>query len=395
MRLAFCFLLLTCCSSCWMLRAYKVRKFELTDHERMPFVTVQKSNAPSSFIDATTAIEYGALKTFVDANLSASLTAAFLIIRNDSVIYEGYFNGFKRESLLPSFSIAKSFVSTLVSIALAEGRIGSLQQPVTDYLPELKKRDHRFTNITLQHLLDMRSGLQFKEGSYGIKDAAIKLGFRPNLLKHSLKVKIKTEPGKAFEYQSINTQLLAIVVERATGKKISAYLQEKLWQPLGAEHNATWNVDSKKHQQEIAFAGLNATARDFAKLGQLYLHKGVWNGQQLLQPSWVRTVNNADSMNKARGYKNQFWSNLAYMYFADSLAAVEYAKDQKLSTAVKKASGKYRVGKRTAAFHAEGILNQYIYINPDKNLVIVRLGRHWYHPNKYPAQFIYELGEEL
>ena len=361
----------------------------------MPFVNIQKSNAPSSFIDATSGTAYKALKTTIDANISRSLTAAFIIIRNDSVIYEGYFNGFKKESLLPSFSVAKSFVSTLVSIALAEGKIGSLQQPVTDYLPELKKRDTRFTNITLQHLLDMRSGLDFEEGSYGLKDEAIKLGFRPNLLKHALKVKIKTDPGKKFEYQSINTQLLAVVVERATGKKISNYLQEKLWQPLGAEHDATWNVDSKKHQQEIAFAGLNATARDFAKLGQLYLHNGMWNGQQLLQPSWVKTVNNADSMNKAGGYKNQFWSNLAYRYFEDSLAAVKFKNAESQSTAVRKVSGKYRVGKRTAAFHAEGILNQYIYINPDKNLVIVRLGRYWYHPTKYAAQFIYELGEEL
>ncbi|HVF80337.1 MAG TPA: serine hydrolase, partial [Flavisolibacter sp.] len=194
MRLAFCFLLALCCSSCWMLRAYKVRKFQLTDHERMPFVTIQKADAPSSFIDAATATGYKTLKNFLDTNLSKSLTAAFLVIRNDSIIYEAYFNGFKRESLLPSFSVAKSFVATLVGIAVAEGKIVSLQQPVTDYLPELKKRDNRFVNITLQHLLDMRSGLQFDEGSYGVKDDAIKLGFRPNLLKHALKVKIKTEP---------------------------------------------------------------------------------------------------------------------------------------------------------------------------------------------------------
>ncbi|HVF82146.1 MAG TPA: serine hydrolase, partial [Flavisolibacter sp.] len=221
------------------------------------------------------------------------------------------------------------------------------------------------------------------------------LGFRPNLLKHALKVKIKTEPGKAFEYQSINTELLAIAVERATGKKISAYLQEKLWQPLGAEYNATWNVDSKKHRQEIAFAGLNATARDFAKLGQLYLKNGARNGQQLLQPSWVKMVNNRDSMDKANGYKNQFWSNLSYRYFADSLDAAEYSQKRKHATHVKKVAGRFRVGQRTAAFHAEGILNQYIYINPEKNVVIVRLGRYWYHPGKYPSQFIYELGEEL
>lgn len=383
------------CSSCYLIRAYKVRDFQLTDHERLPSVTVSRSAQPYFFADGTKDEHYRAFRSYLDTSLPQSFTAAFLVIKNDSIIYEKYFNGFTQSSLLPSFSVAKSFVATLVAVALEEGKIRSLQEPVTNYLPELYKKDGRFSKITLQHLLDMKSGLHFNEGSYGLKDDAIKLGFRPNLLKHTLKVTIEKEPGGEFNYQSINTELLALIVERATGKKISAYLQEKLWEPLGAEYGATWNVDSKKHRQEIAFAGLNATARDFAKLGQLYLNNGRWQDKKILDLSWIRTVNNADSMGKAGGYKNQWWSSLSYRYFLDSPAAVSFKNKTPHSTTVRKTSRGYRVGYRTDAFSAEGILNQYIYINPRNKVVIVRLGRFWHHPAMYAEQFVYTVGERL
>jgi CubicO group peptidase (beta-lactamase class C family) len=395
MRWLSCLFLVLNCSSCYLIRAYRVRDFQLTDHQRLPSVIVAKSDRPYYFADGTRNEQYRELGNYLDTTLPKSFTAAFLVIKNDSIIYENYFNGFTQSSLLPSFSVAKSFVATLVSIALAEGRIKSLQEPVTNYLPELYKKDKNFSKITIQHLLDMKSGLLFNEGSYGLKDDAIKLGFRPNLLKHALKVKVEKEPGGKFNYQSINTELLALVVERASGKKISAYLQEKLWQPLGAEYNATWNVDSKKHRQEIAFAGLNAAARDFAKLGKLYLNGGQWRGENILLPLWVQTVNNADSMNRAGGYKNQWWSSLNYRFFADSAAAQSFKNKTPYATSVRKTTRGYRVAYRTDAFSAEGIFNQYIYINPRNNVVIVRLGRFWYHPEMYAEQFVYQIGEQL
>lgn len=345
--------LLLCLSSCYMVRAYRVRDFQLTDHQRMPFVPVQAPAQAQPFIEANGNPAYSGLRQYLDTNLANSLTAAFLVIRNDSIIYERYFNGFTKTSLLPSFSVAKSFVATLVGIAIDEGHIKSVDDPVTRYLPQLVKTDQRYQQITLRHLLDMRSGLQFNEGSYGPKDDAIRLGFRPNLRRHALKVPIEKEPG-SFDYQSINTELLALVVEQATGKKISAYLEEKLWKPLGAEYGATWNVDSKKRKQEIAFAGLNATARDFAKLGQLYLKEGKWNGKQLINPSWIKEVTEAG---KGLPYKNQWWLN--------------------------------------GTPHATGILNQYIYFYPASKTVIVRLGRFWKHPSKRPESFIHELGRRL
>jgi CubicO group peptidase (beta-lactamase class C family) len=395
MRGVFIFILLCSLSSCYVFRAYKVRKFRLNDHERIPSVVIQKPDAPDTFLNASSLSQYSDLENFLDTTLKNTRTAAFLVIRNDSIIYERYFDGFKKESLLPSFSVAKSFVGTLVGIAVDEGKIKSTAEPITNYLPELLKRDKAFGNITIQHLMDMRSGIRFREGYYNLKDDAIKLGFRSNILKHSLKLVIEQEPGKEFQYRSINTQLLALILERATGNKVSAYLQEKIWQPLGAEYNATWNVDSKRHKQEIAFAGLNATARDFAKLGQLYLQHGKWKERQIVGEDLIATVASKDSMESFNGYKNQWWGRYTYQYYDDSLQAFSYKQQTAYSSSVRLVRGRYRVGYRSGAFSAQGIFNQVIYVSPANNVVIVRLGRFWRHPAVGAEQFIYTLGAGL
>jgi CubicO group peptidase (beta-lactamase class C family) len=395
MRWLLTFILLSSLSSCYVFRAYKVRKFRLGDHERLPSVIIHKPGTPTPFADASSLPEYTDLKTFLDTNLKNSRTAAFLVIRNDSIIYEHYFNGFKQSSLLPSFSVAKSFVGTLVNIAVNEGRIKSTAEPITNYLPELLKRDKAFANITIQHLMDMRSGIKFREGYYNLQDDAIKLGFRRNILKYTLRLSIEQEPGKQFQYRSINTQLLALILERATGEKVSGYLEDKLWKPLGAEYNATWNVDSKKRAQEIGFAGLNATARDFAKLGQLYLQSGNWQGKQLINENVVATVANKDTMELYRGYKNQWWGRYTYRYYDDSLEATSYKRQSAYTSSVRNVRGRYRVGYRSGSFSAQGVFNQMIYVNPLNNVVIVRLGQFWRHPVLNADQFIYSLGARL
>src|SRR5215203_1953555 len=146
-------------SSCWMLRAYKVRNLKLTDHRKLPSVPIAKSDDPFEFIDAHDKNKYKKVEILADSMISNTETAALLIIRNDSMIYEKYFTGFDNNSLFPSNSMAKSFIGTLVGIALLEGKIKSEDEPITKYLPELGKRDSRFHEITIKHLLDMRSGL--------------------------------------------------------------------------------------------------------------------------------------------------------------------------------------------------------------------------------------------
>jgi CubicO group peptidase (beta-lactamase class C family) len=165
-----------------MARAYKFRKLNLLDHTKLESKIITPSITPMQYVVGLNS--YPQITTWLNENLNNTQTAAFIVIKNDSVEYEKYFTPFTVTTLLPSFSVAKSFVSTLVGIALEEGKIKSLQQPITDYIPELLKNDKRFANITLQNLLDMRSGIKWNENDYGLKDDAIKLGFRPNMMKY-------------------------------------------------------------------------------------------------------------------------------------------------------------------------------------------------------------------
>jgi len=396
MRLFLYLLLLPACSSCYMVRAYKNRKLTLRSHEHLPSRPVQKGDSVFHFAEGAGSPAYAPIQQKLDKELAGTSTAAFLVVRNDSIIYEKYFDGFNQQSLLPSFSVVKSFVATLVGICREEGKIKSLDQPFTDYLPRFLQKDPRFSQITIQHLLDMRSGLNWNEGEYGLKDDAIKMAFRPNITPHVYKVKIREAPGK-FEYQSINTLLLAMVVEKATGKPISQYLQEKIWQPLQMESNATWSSDKRK--REIAYAGLNATARDFAKFGRLYLREGDWQGKQIISRAWVmETTGNGRGV---EGYKNQFWGTSSYTTFPDSLAAAEAGRyavgsSGKVYSYISKEKLKqYYIVNTTPAYYALGILGQYIYINPATHTTIVRLGYFWKHPTYSADGLIRAVSEAL
>lgn len=381
-----------------MIRAYKNRNLTLTSHTHLPFTELKKADSSYHFLESTRTDSYQLLKTNLDKELAGTKTAAFIIIRNDSIIYENYFDGFNQSSLLPSFSVVKSFVGTLTGICFEEGKIKSLQEPITNYLPKFLKKDKRFSQITIQHLLDMRSGLQWKEGNYGLKDDAIKMAFRPDISPYVYKVKVKEPPGH-FQYQSINTLLLAMIIEQATGMHITEYLQQKIWQPLGMETNATWNTDKRK--REIAYAGLNATARDFAKFGDLFLHNGEWGGKRIISQDWIRRTSSLDSMIKWQGYSNQFWASESYSEFNDSLSAasamitIKGNSGQMRNYTTTEGVKKYYISYTASSFYALGILGQYIYINPGNKTVIVRLGHYWNHPKLSLDAFISSVSNEL
>lgn len=392
-KLASYLFLLILLPSCYALRAYKYRKLDLKSHEKMPFVTVVKSETVHNYYEGGNE-NYPEVKAWLDSNLANTYTAAFLVIKNDSIVYEKYFDDYNSNTLLPSFSVMKSYVGTLTGIAAAEGKIKSLSQPITDYLPELVKQDNRFANITIQHLLDMRSGLKWSEGSYNLKDDAIKMGFRPNIAKQIKKIKIATAPTDYFDYKSINTLLLSIIINRATGVPLVKYFEEKLWKPLGATHIATLTTDKKG--LPIAFAGLNANARDFALLGSVYLKGGQLNGNKVLTPDWVNSTTNPDTMYAYQGYKNQIWGRRNYKGFEDSLSATLYydsiTGSRKVIKGSKGSSHNYFVSTPSPIIYAEGILGQFIYVSPEKNMVIVRLGHYYKHP-KYSLQTLLRFTE--
>src|SRR5687767_2886832 len=184
-------LFLLCClcslSSCWLARAYKLRNMQSMDYQKLPLVSLPASGHPLPFISATTGDP--SLQLHLDSMLEATQTAAFLVVRNDSIIYEKYYNGFDSTTLLPSNSMTKSFTGTLAGIALDEGLI-RMDEPITVYLPELETRDPRFKRITIRHLMDMRAGFRYTEGKYALKDPSIRVGLSRNLEKQILKVEI-------------------------------------------------------------------------------------------------------------------------------------------------------------------------------------------------------------
>ncbi|HEU4497485.1 MAG TPA: serine hydrolase [Flavobacterium sp.] len=215
-----------------------------------------------------------------DAYLEKNKTVAFLIIKNDTIQYEKYFRGYDEANIVPSFSMAKSVTSILIGCAIDDGLIKSAEEPVTNYIPELKKNG--FDKVSLRHLLQMTSGIAFNESYVNPFGDAASFYYGTNLRKEIRKMRLKGEPGKQFEYASGSTQLLGLVLERSLkNKTITQYLQEKIWKPLGMEYDASWSTDRKTDGLEKTFCCINARARDFAKIGRLYLNKGNWNGNRL------------------------------------------------------------------------------------------------------------------
>lgn len=272
--------------------------------------------------------------------LEDSKTVAFIIIKNDTIQYETYQNNYDRQDVTTSFSMAKSILSMLVGCAIDEGLIKSVDEPVVNYVPELKNKG--LDLVTIDHLLQMTSGIKFNESYVNPFGDAASFYYGRNLRKQLANMKPKELPGKTFEYKSGDPQLLGLVLERALkDKTITQYLQEKLWTPLGMEYDASWSIDAKENGLEKAFCCINARAIDFAKFGRLYLNKGNWNGTQLVSRSWVDQSTKIDSSNGgAWYYQNQWW-----------------------------------IPTQNGDFLMQGILGQYVYVNPEKNLIIVRVGK--------------------
>ncbi len=377
-------------SSCYAVKAYRFRKFELKDLGKFKATALQKSDHAFRFYHSD---ESGfPLKSYLDSNLQNSLTYGFLVIRNDSILYEKYFGDVDSSDILPSFSVAKSFVGTLAQIAHQEGKIRSLQDPVTQYLPWLSKSDKAWNKVTVQNVLDMRTGVKSDETYNSPFSDVIQLGFTRNLMARLKKIKIDS-PSKHFVYKSVNTHLLGAIVESATGEKLAGYLQKKLWLPMGMESDAAWQTDAKGTVR--AFCCLNATLKDFAKLGRLYLNNGNWNGKQILSKDWVQTILNTDTMRVYQGYKNHWWSSRNIKRFGDSLQAIQFIASQKESWYLGKGmrNGKtyFSAYNNLPAVFAQGMLGQFIYVNPGKKLIIVRMGHNWKHKEFYAQRFIENL----
>lgn len=261
-------------------------------------------------------------------------TVAFLIIKNDSILYEKYAENYGPDSKTNSFSMAKSVVTALLGKAIADGYIKDLEQPVADFFPQFDPR------LTVGDLASMASGLNWDEDYYSPFSMTARAYFDANIRDQILQLEVTDPPGEEFEYLSGNTQLLAMVLEKATGTTLSQYLSESFWKPLGMEKDALWQLDSEESGMEKAYCCIASNARDFARFGKLYKNFGKWNGKQLLDSAYV-AKSIRPRFEEAPQYGYGFW--------------LETFNGKKV-------------------FYMRGILGQYVISIPEDDLIIVRLG---------------------
>ncbi len=270
-------------------------------------------------------------------------TVAFLVLKNDSVKYEEYWDGFSDSSHSNSFSMGKTIVSILTGIAIDERKIKSVDEPIGDFLPQFAKGAN--AKVTIKNLLTMSSGINFDENYVNPLAYPAAAYYGEDLKKLTYNYQVTEEPGKVWSYLSGNTELLSFIVAKATGKSISEYASEKLWKPMGANHTAYWSLDHEGGVEK-GYCCFNSNARDFARFGNLYLHEGNWRGKQLVSKDFVRQSTTPADLIDDTGEKNTkygyCWWLLTY--------------------------------KGHAIYYMRGILGQYVFVIPDKNMVVVRLG---------------------
>jgi CubicO group peptidase (beta-lactamase class C family) len=289
-----------------------------------------------------TASEHTRYRSF-DELLAAQHTRAFLVIHDDVIVYERYFHGFSAASELPAFSMSKTFAAVLVGRAVNQGLLPSLQDSVTDYIPELARK-RRYGEITLERLLRMTSGIDFHEESL----SGAQFYYATNLRDLMYSYDVEKKPGAHYQYGSINVQLLWDVLHRRLGKEtVAHYFEQQVWGPLGAERVASWSLDSRSSGVEKFFGGFNATLRDYARLGLLFLHRGTLAGRPILPRAWVD-----------------------HALSPDPVAGLVHTTDGW----VRRGMYQWFLMKDGRGYFAKGYRGQYLFVAPEEHVVVVRFG---------------------
>jgi len=276
-----------------------------------------------------------------------------IVLHKNEMVYENYWLGNNENKRHISWSVAKSFISALVGIAYEEGLIDSLDDPVTKYLNDFKETG--YDGVTIKDILQMSSGVLFNE-DYADYDSDINRFGRAVATGTSMRDFSKTltrerEPGTYMHYVSINTQVLGFLLQEVTNKSISQYLYDKIWNPLGMEDSAYFILDDVK--DEFALGGLNATLRDYAKFGLLYLQNGRWNDNQIISKQWIEDSHSTDGIHLVPGERETSsnpWG-YGYQWWVPGFPDTDYT--------------------------ASGVYNQYIYIDPLSEIVIAKTSSNY------------------
>ena len=255
----------------------------IDDYKYFDNEIINTSN-PKDWILHTNYNNYKEDSSFEEFN-SEMETSAFLIIENDSLLVEKYYDGYDDSSMTNSFSMSKTILSLILGKAIEDGFIKGLDQKVIEFIPELKGKFAK--DVRIIDLAQMSSGLKWNEATFNPFSVIAKTYFVDDLNKLILDQPFETTPGKKFDYSSGNTQFLSIVIERATGKKIAEYFSENFWQKMNAQNDALWQLDSFESGNVKAFCCFISTAKDISRIGKLYLNNGDWNGTRLINSSFI------------------------------------------------------------------------------------------------------------
>ena len=322
-------------------------------YELFPTSNLAPSNNPSSFeiesmIELPNSFVYESRSVDVNEYLDRTDVSALVILKDGKIRYENYWLTGGREVKWISMSVGKSFVSALIGIALHQGHIKSIQDPVTIYVPQLK--DSAYDGVSIKDILQMSSGASWNE-DYGDPNSDINRSVRIFALGGSLdefaaSLTNENEPGTFNRYNSTDTQVLGMLLREATGTSVTEFMQEMLWDPIGAEDNAYWLLDSEN--MEVAYGGLNATARDYAKLGELYRLRGRMNNKQIIPEKWVDESVRPDAPHLMPGENPMSDYPLGYGY-------------------------QWWIPDESGDYMAIGVYNQFIYVSPKNNSVVVQL----------------------
>ncbi|MBC7381984.1 MAG: serine hydrolase [Bacteroidia bacterium] len=270
-------------------------------------------------------------------------TTAFLVIQNDSILFEDYWEGYNKKTVSNSFSMAKSITAALIGCALKDGMIKSLDEPIGTFIQSYQKPP--YDKITIRHLLMMSSGLDFKESYGSLLGWPAKAYYGDDVNATIIDPPKIYDPGTIYDYKGGDSQLLGIILEKVTGKRVAAYASERLWKKIGAEDTAYWSLDVNNGMEKVSCC-YYATAHDFARFAKLYMQYGNWNGVQLIDSSFIKQSIVAAPLKTKEGKAN---TQYGYQWW------------------VMKHAG-------TDIFYARGIKGQYIFAIPGRKMIIVRLG---------------------
>ncbi len=403
-KITLLFLILIAVSCTVITREIKYWDADITDYQIFPAYKFTPNTKTRPFAKAdkplnftiTEKTEKDTTKINLTDLLSKTTTKSFVVIHNDTIVYEYYDKDFSASQKSMLFSVSKSVTSLLVGIAIDEGYIKSIKDPITKYLPEFRDKDERFKRLTIEHLLNMRSGLKFNESYSNPLCKMATLYYGTNQYKKLQRLKFSCEPNSKHEYQSAATALLGMIIEKTTKRTLADYFNEKVWIPLGMEHEGSWALDDKRNRSTKSYCGLTLSALDLAKIGRLYLNNGKCGKQQVVSADWIKASLTPNIKNN--NYQYQWYSEWYTMIesgkklMKDSLSAVQlwkekYAKRYPFYDVVKSYDNDgYYLHTYGDQFSALGIMKQILFIDRSQNLIIVRLGATGdrdYYPTMY------------